>query len=54
MGSAFDWPGIRPFLDTRSVIVQGDGSAGDLRADAAATLGYLFGRLALGAEELAP
>ncbi len=48
----YAWPGIRPFLRDRSIVMSGTGGAGDLRPDAAATLGYLCGRLALGAEEL--
>ena len=44
---------IAPFIDVRTILVTGDGDGvGDLRADAAAVLGYLAGRLALGAEEL--
>ena len=46
------WPGIAPFIDERSVIVSGDGGSGDLRASAAALIGYVAGRDALGAEEL--
>jgi hypothetical protein len=49
---ANDWPGIRPFIEHRSIVITGTGGAGDLRADASATLGYLAGRLALDAEEL--
>jgi peptide/nickel transport system permease protein len=44
--------GIAPFVDLRSVLVESAGGSGDLRADAAAFVGYLAGRLALGAEEL--
>lgn len=50
--TGYEWPGIRPFVDLRSIVVSGDGTAGDLRIDAAATIGYLAGRLALDAEEL--
>ena len=46
------WPGSGAYADTRAVLVQGAGAAGDLRSDAAALLGYLAGRRALGAEEL--
>jgi peptide/nickel transport system permease protein len=44
--------GVAPLVEVKTVLVSGDGGAGDLRADAAALLGYLAGRLALGAEEL--
>ena len=44
--------GIAPFADLRSVLVETAGGSGDLRPDAAAFVGYLAGRLALGAEEL--
>lgn len=45
---------LAPFLDLKTVIVSGtSGGPGDLRPDAAAVLGYVAGRLALGAEELA-
>jgi hypothetical protein len=44
--------GAAPLVDVRTVIVQGDGQAGDLRPDAASFLGYLAGRVALSAEEL--
>ncbi len=44
--------GIAPFADVRSVLVESAGGTGDLRPDAAALVGYLAGRLALGAEEL--
>jgi hypothetical protein len=43
---------IAPLLDYKTVVVSGNGGAGDLRPDAAAFVGYLAGRLALGAEEL--
>lgn len=43
---------LAPFIDVKTVIVQGDGGAGDLRPDAAALIGYLAGRVALAAEEL--
>jgi hypothetical protein len=49
---SYDWPGIRPFIRERSIVMTGTGGDGDLRGDAAATLGYMAGRLALGAEEL--
>jgi ABC-type dipeptide/oligopeptide/nickel transport system permease subunit len=41
-----------PLIEFKTVIVSGNGGSGDLRADAAAVVGYLAGRLALGAEEL--
>jgi peptide/nickel transport system permease protein len=41
-----------PLLDVKTVVVSGNGGHGDLRGDAAALVGYLAGRLALGAEEL--
>jgi hypothetical protein len=48
----FTWPGIQAFPRSRSVVVLGTGGDGDLRADAAALLGYVAGRDALGAAEL--
>jgi peptide/nickel transport system permease protein len=44
--------GLAPLPDVPTVVVKGVGSFGDLRQDATALLGYLAGRLALGAEEL--
>jgi hypothetical protein len=44
--------GVAPFIKVKTVLVSGDGGDGDLRPDAAALIGYLAGRLALGAEEL--
>jgi hypothetical protein len=44
--------GIAPYVDLRSVLVDSAGGTGDLRPDAAAFVGYLAGRLSLGAEEL--
>jgi len=44
--------GIAPFADVRSVLAESAGGSGDLRPDAAAFVGYLAGRLSLGAEEL--
>jgi peptide/nickel transport system permease protein len=44
--------GLAPLADVPTVIVKGVGGFGDLRGDAVALLGYLAGRLALGAEEL--
>jgi peptide/nickel transport system permease protein len=41
-----------PFIDVKTVVFTGAGGDGDPRADAAALVGYLAGRLALGAEEL--
>ena len=52
VGIDFTWPGIQAFPKSRSVVVTGSGGAGDLRADAAALLGYIAGRDALGAPEL--
>lgn len=46
------WPGSAPFIESKAVLVRGSGPAGDLRADAAALLGYIAGRAAQGAEEL--
>ena len=48
----WEWPGIGPYVDLRAVLVQSTAGSGDLRPDAAALLGYISGRLALGAEEL--
>lgn len=41
-----------PFIDQRTVVMSGSGGASDLRPDAVAVIGYLAGRIALGAEEL--
>jgi peptide/nickel transport system permease protein len=41
-----------PLIEFKTVVVRGNGGTGDLRADAAALVGYLAGRLALRAEEL--
>lgn len=43
---------IAPFLDVKTVLVSGNGRFGDVRPDAAAVVGYIAGRLALGAKEL--
>lgn len=43
---------VTPFLLTKTVVLTGSDGEGDLRADAAALLGYMAGRLALGAPEL--
>jgi peptide/nickel transport system permease protein len=43
---------IAPFIELRTIHVTGDGKPGDLRADTAALLGYIAGRISLGAEEL--
>jgi hypothetical protein len=43
---------VAPFVDVKTVLIDGSRGAGDPRADAAAVVGYLAGRLALGAEEL--
>ena len=46
------FPGSDSFLDTRVVLIEGDGNGdSDLRPDAAALLGYLTGRMVLGSEE---
>jgi peptide/nickel transport system permease protein len=44
--------GVAPLIETKTVLVSGNGGVGDLRPDAAAFLGYLAGRRALRAEEL--
>lgn len=43
---------VAPLIELKTVVVTSTGGKGDLRADAAALVGYLAGRLALGAEEL--
>lgn len=43
---------VTPFPDLPTVLITGAGGHGDLRPDAAALIGYVAGRLALGAEEL--
>ncbi|MDP9251949.1 MAG: ABC transporter permease subunit [Chloroflexota bacterium] len=43
---------IAPLPEVKTVVISGNGGEGDLRSDAAALVGYLAGRLALGAEEL--
>jgi peptide/nickel transport system permease protein len=43
---------VAPFFDVKTILVSGSRGDGDPRADAAALVGYLAGRLALGAEEL--
>ena len=43
---------VAPFIGTKTVVIDGNRGDGDPRADAAAVVGYLGGRLALGAEEL--
>jgi ABC-type dipeptide/oligopeptide/nickel transport system permease subunit len=48
----WSWPGVRPFFDVKGILVSATQGDGDLRGDAAALVGYLAGRLALGAEEL--
>ena len=45
-------PDSVPFIDLKTVVLSGTGGDGDLRPDAAAFVGYLAGRLALGAEEV--
>jgi peptide/nickel transport system permease protein len=44
--------GMAPFVDVKTVVIRGGGGDGDLRPDAAALIGYLAGRLAMGAPEL--
>lgn len=44
--------GVAPFPLVKTVVLRATGEAGDPRADAAAVIGYLAGRLALGAPEL--
>jgi hypothetical protein len=41
-----------PLPGVRTVLISGHGDQGDLSKDAAAVIGYLAGRLSLGAEEL--
>ncbi len=41
-----------PLVGVKTVLIGGNGGDGDLRPDATALIGYLAGRLALGAEEL--
>jgi hypothetical protein len=43
---------VAPFVQVKTVLISGSGGEGDPRADAAALVGYLAGRLALGAVEL--
>lgn len=50
--STWTWPGAAPYIEDRAVLITGTGGAGDPRADAAALIGYLAGRRALGAEEM--
>ena len=44
--------GVAPLVDVRTVVIRGSGTAGDLRPDAAAFIGYLAGREDARAEEL--
>jgi peptide/nickel transport system permease protein len=46
------WLGMQAFPKSRWTVVRATGDGGDLRADAAALLGYIAGRDALGAPEL--
>jgi hypothetical protein len=48
----WSWPGIGPFVDTKTIVISGDGGSGDLRSDVAALVAQIAGRYALGAEEL--
>ena len=48
----WNWPGILPFVSVKTILIGATGAHGDLRRDAAALLGYVAGRYALGAEEL--
>jgi len=43
---------VAPFFGTKTVVIDGNRGDGDPRADAAALVGYLAGRLALEAEEM--
>lgn len=43
---------LAPFADIKTVVIRADAGPGDARADVAALIGYLAGRLALGAPEL--
>ena len=44
--------GVAPFVDLKTVVIKGSGTAGDLGPDAAALIGYLAGRQGARAEEL--
>lgn len=44
--------GLAPFFDLKTVLIRGTGGEGDPRPDAAALIGYLAGRMALGAPEV--
>lgn len=46
------WLGMEAFPKSRWTVIRGTGEGGDTRADAAALLGYIAGRDALGAPEL--
>lgn len=50
--STWSWPGRAPFIEQRVAAIAGTGGDGDRRADAAAVIGYLAGRMAMGAEEI--
>jgi len=50
--NVWTWPGAAPYIERRAVLITGTGGEGDPRPDAAALIGYLAGRRALGAEEL--
>jgi hypothetical protein len=50
--SNWTWPGAAPYIEDRAVLITGTGGAGDPRPDAAALIGYIAGRRALGAEEM--
>ncbi|HEY6958178.1 MAG TPA: ABC transporter permease subunit [Candidatus Limnocylindria bacterium] len=50
--TSWSWPGIAPFISTKTILIGATGGQGDLRADAAALVAYVAGRYALGAEEL--
>lgn len=43
---------LAPLVGTKTVVISGNGGQGDVRADAAALIAYLAGRLDLGAPEL--
>ena len=50
--SDLSWPGMEAFPKSRAMVVRATGTAGDVRPDVAALLGYIAGRDALGAPEL--
>lgn len=50
--STWSWPGRAPFVEQRAAAISAMGGVGDRRADAAAVIGYLAGRIAMNAEEM--